>query len=344
MTRSRMSRSAPSAVWAAAIVVAALGLAIPATTVAGLPAVDPPSYNVESDTQLIGTPKHYELAMSASSDSIVVQMQRTATAGNKPVQQHIYAIANAQLTCASDLSSCDLSDNDALGPLGRIDLAFSPNGPTQTSKLRCNDGTVFAVEKTRMGTLGGIFRIRTHTGYFGVIQNKGSTGVHVPSALPAHVTKTIYKNVMCVNVVAAGTDQCFNTLTVVGQGDEIGFASRGGEFPQAFVELGYKDSDGTDTVQLAHAVVAYVAKKFVRETSSDPQPLEEVKINFDALAPFAGGTGRFDPTDLPEFEGDSCNTTYRDGNLNGAFSAKFDGWGVHEFSAIPAQARKTTAN
>ena len=224
MTRGRLHHPALAVSWAAAIVGAALGLAGPATAVS---AAEPPTYDIDSSSHLIGTPKPYSFDMEATSGSVFIQMQRSATTGNKPTQEHFYFVSDTTLACESDLSSCALSDADALGPLGRIDLTFSPNGPIETTKNRCDDGRVYSVEKTRAGTLGGIFRIRTHTGYFGTIENKG-TGVHVSSALPAELTKRIEKNVDCQSPVAAdtiaGTSVCAKS-----RGPGVGRRQRGDE-------------------------------------------------------------------------------------------------------------------
>jgi hypothetical protein len=355
MTRGRPHRSALVVGWAAAIAVATLGFTAPATGLAGMPAADPPSYSITVASNLIGTTKPYVFEMTVTNDgNIIIQMTRTASKGNRPQQQHVYSVKGSTLSCQSDLSGCGISDNDALGPLGRIDLAFNPTGQIHTSKSRCTDGTVYRVDKTRTGTLKGIFRIRTHTGYFGTIQNKG-TGVRVSAALPAELDKSINKNVTCATAVAertgpAGDIQCVNGLALQATSEDIAplpeaaIGFRAGTSAQAFVEVGYKDPDSTDATSIGHLIVGDVPKKTVRETSSDPAPLEEVTINFGSLDPFASGTGRFDPTDPPEFEGDSCNSVSRKGNLNGAYQANFDGWGLHVFSSMPATASRSTAN
>lgn len=167
--------------------------------------------------------------------------------------------------------------------------------------------------------------MRTHTSYFRTI-HKGTTGVHVPTAIPVTASRLTPTGHQCPpdpDPVA-----CATGLEMLVFGDiSFAFAERASTEPRAQFTFAWTPDTGDPNVHLQHRVDGPGPKSAFKVTSNDPQALEGATVDYSIMAPFVTGHGTFTGTGLPETQAADCPTIRRDGTFAIALKARIDGVG-----------------
>ncbi len=309
--------SRPLRIRSIVVLTAALGaLLVPATAHAG----GSTSFSVDATVALSGTPKPYRLHLHATHfgtlvNTVSVQLMRTTTTGNKPTVFTDYTAANSTVNCIGDLTSCELDTGTHMGGYGRIHLTFHPKAAPKSRNDVCQKtGEVLSRTTTRKGTLTGSLAIDTLTDFFGKVTNK-KTPVHVAHVLNATAQKSTNFNRNCPG---GGPLPCGGFLQLSGSWlslDSSLVLSRPLPAGKGHISLFQPFASGQDDLSITHGVLGSAPGGFLKVTDDAPQ-LQQVRVDFDAFAPFVTGEADFQAeTPLAPVPGDECNGRQRRGKL-----------------------------
>jgi hypothetical protein len=236
---------------------------------------------------------------------VTISQRRDPKGPRRAEQRHSYTFAvEDALTFEDDLSSAKIDTGEQLGKYGRLDLAFSKDGPLDRS---CGGD-----QRSRTGTLSGTLQLKTGTALFGVIDE-------VPGE--AEVTHT-------AGLCGFATDACPPEDTGItgfadGGADGIVFAQRNADDDVALIGMFWSERLSDPTKRLNHDLVAEL-------------PLRKVAISPDlgsatlrgAKGTWLSGTSTFGstgPTEAgePSECGKDGEVVYRSrpGKLNGTLKA-----------------------
>jgi hypothetical protein len=304
----------------------ALVASLPGTATAATPKVDgPPRYELNANVPLLGTPKPYRLTFHEDPlgipTTLEIDVLRHSTIKNHPEQGTAFQFSGPTMSCTSALGACTLSDAGTMGTFGHMNLAFSAAHPATVAPVTCN-GVVTGHTTSRKGVLTGTLRLITGTTYFGTIRNGGS-GTHTSASIPATATKS------ASNGKACGTgSSCVSSLDMFALGtDTFAIAERSQSSSLALLELTDQETTTNPDLTLQHHVLAHVPKAAFHVTSNSPDVLQEARIDYRTLEPFATGTATFAATNPPSTSGTSCVDTSREGTLTGPLTMQIDGYG-----------------
>jgi hypothetical protein len=278
------------------------------------------SVTIDATVAVTGTPKQYQLHIQATHfttlvNKVSVQLQRTATTGNKPTVFTDYTTVNSQVHCIEDLSSCALDTGTHMGGYGKIDLTFHASAAPKTKVERCEKtGAVLSRTTTRKGTLSGAFALDTLTEFFKKVTNK-NTPVHVPHVLNATARRVTSFNRSCPG---GGPAPCTGSLSVSGSWlslDSTLVVSRPLPSGPGRISLFQPFASGQEDLSITHGVLGAAPGGFLKVTDDAPQ-LQVVHVDFDAFAPFVTGEADFQAqTALAPTQGGECNGRQRKGKL-----------------------------